>query len=98
MAAIARNGHGTESEEPLTPHDRATEALLMGLRLREGVDLPRTAELAGGSAPIDWRKVRLLETQGFVAHEGDRLRVTDAGALLLDAILTEIVADAEAVA
>ena len=96
LAAVARNGHGIEVEDPLAPHDRASEALVMGLRLREGIDLPRIAALAGGTAPIDWPAVARLEAQGLIAHEGDRLRVTEAGALLLDAILPLIVADASA--
>ena len=96
LAAVARNGHGIEVEEPLVPHDRASEALVMGLRLREGVDLSRVAALAGGTAPIDWPAVARLEAQGLIVHESDRLRVTEAGALLLDAILPLIVADASA--
>ena len=94
LSAVARNGHGIEVEEPLVPHDRASEALVMGLRLREGVDLSRVAALAGGTAPIDWPAVARLEAQGLIVHESDRLRVTEAGALLLDAILPLIVADA----
>src|SRR3546814_710365 len=47
LAALTRNGHGIESEEPLAPRTRATEALLMGLRLDEGVDLARIATLGG---------------------------------------------------
>ena len=35
--------------------------------------------------------VARLEKLGMMALEGDRLRVTEAGALLLDAILPEIV-------
>ena len=89
---MTRNGHGMEIEEPLVPHDRATEALLMGLRLREGIDLPRIARLAGGTAPIDHDAVARLATLGLIVREGDRLRVTEAGALLLDAILPEIAA------
>ncbi len=96
MAAVARNGHGAQVEERLLPHDRATEALLMGLRLAEGIDLPRIAALAGGVAPVDANAVARLSQQGMIAHEGDRLRVTETGALLLDAILTEVVADAPA--
>ena len=93
LAAVARNGHGTEIEEPLAPHDRATEALLMGLRLAEGVDLRRIAALAGGTAPIDLAAAARLETLGLLVIEPDRLRVTEAGALLLDAILPQVVAD-----
>ncbi|USU08221.1 radical SAM family heme chaperone HemW [Sphingomonadaceae bacterium OTU29MARTA1] len=98
LSAVARNGHGTEVETPLAPHDRATEALLMGLRLREGVDLAHVARLAGGAAPIVWPAVARLEAQGFIVHEPGRLRVTEAGALLLDAILPLVVGDAPALA
>ena len=94
LSAVARNGHGLEVEEPLAPHDRASEALVMGLRLREGVDLDYVAALAGGTAPIDWPAVERLSRQGMIAHEGHRLRVTEAGALLLDSILPLVVADA----
>ncbi len=94
IAAVARNGHGTQTEDPLLPHDRATEALLMGLRLTEGVDLPRIAMLAGGVAPVDADAVARLSALGLMERDGDRLRVTEAGALLLDAILPEVVADA----
>ena len=56
LAAVARNGHGLELEDALDPHTRATEALLMGLRLAEGIDLPRIAALAGGKhRSISWR-------------------------------------------
>ena len=73
LAAIARNGHGLELEDRLDPHTRATEALLMGLRLAEGIDLPRIAALAGGEAPIDSAAVARLEKLGLIAHEGERL-------------------------
>ncbi|SEM47651.1 oxygen-independent coproporphyrinogen-3 oxidase [Sphingomonas gellani] len=94
LAAVDRNGHGIEVEEPLSPATRATEALVMGLRLSEGVSLARVGSLAGGEAPIDARALETLSAQGFVAREGDRLRVTEAGALLLDAILPMLVAEA----
>ncbi|WP_174297982.1 radical SAM family heme chaperone HemW [Sphingomonas bacterium] len=92
LAAVDRNGHGIEAEEPLAPHTRAVEALLMGLRLREGVDLARIAALGGGPAPIDAQAVEQLAVLGLVARDGDRLRVREAGMLLLDAILPEVVA------
>lgn len=94
MEAVRRNGHGLQSEEPLVPADRAREALLMGLRLAEGVDLARIARLSGltDAALIDEDAVRRLSGHGLVAKAGHRLRVEPAGMLLLDAILPEIVA------
>ena len=93
ISAVTRNGHGTQTEEALVPRDRAKEGLLMGLRLREGIDLARIALL--GEAPIaalvDVAAIARLGDQGFVARDGDHLRVREAGMLLLDAILPEVV-------
>ena len=93
LSGVVRNGHGRESETPLAPSERATEALLMGLRLGEGVDLARIAALSG--IPIDRlvddRAVTHLTGHGLIARVGDRLAVREAGMLLLDGILAEIV-------
>ncbi len=91
LTAVDRNGHGVEREEPLDPVTQATEALLMGLRLTEGVDPTRITALAGGATMIDARAVDRLAAHGLVEQPGDRLRVTEAGALLLDAILADLV-------
>ena len=63
----------------------------MGLRLDEGVDLSRVTALAEGREMVDRNAVALLSRQGLVRMEAERLIVTDAGALLLDAILREVV-------
>ena len=63
----------------------------MGLRLAEGVDLDRITALNDGIVPVDIAAVARLEALGLIVHTPGRLRVTDAGALLLDAILPEIV-------
>lgn len=91
LAALARNGHGLESEEPLDPATRASEALLMGLRLDEGVDLARIAALTGVAidALVDDRQIAALP--GLIERRGDHLRVTEAGMILLDAILPRVV-------
>jgi oxygen-independent coproporphyrinogen-3 oxidase len=93
LAAVARNGHGLQEEAPILPSDQATEALLMGLRLREGVDLSRIAALAGRplSDLVDERAIQRLERQQVLSRNGDRLAVTPAGMILLDHILGEIV-------
>ena len=91
LGAVARNGHGTQIEDALTGHERAVEALVMGLRLPEGVDLSRIDRLADGVAPIDRRTLDRMRDQGLVVTEGERLRVTDAGMPVLEAILRELV-------
>ncbi len=93
LKALGRNGHGIAEEVELGSAEQAVEALLMGLRLREGVELARVAAL--GQAPLesllDRSAIRRLAAHGLVAEERGRLRVTAQGMLLLDAILPEVV-------
>ena len=95
--AIGRNGHGIELEDPLAPRERAVEAMLMGLRLAEGIDLARVAAL--GERPIgelaDLTAIDRLVAHGLLAHDGMHLGATDAGMPVLNAILGQIVRVAE---
>jgi putative oxygen-independent coproporphyrinogen III oxidase len=94
LSAVARNGHGLKSEEQLDPAGQAMEALLMGLRLREGVDISAlSARFAIDSADLlDWKAVDKLEALGFVHRDMWKISVTPKGFPLLDAILPQIVA------
>ena len=93
IAAVTRNGHGLKVEADLPPHERATEAMLMGLRLTEGIDLARIEARSGlpRAAFVDADAVARLAGQGLMRDDGDRLAVNDAGILLLDSILSEVV-------
>ena len=93
LAAVARNGHGLESEDVLAPATRAMEALLMGLRLGEGVDLAALSARLGLpiDAMIDARAIDRLAEHGLIVRDRDRLIVEEPGMLLLDGILGEIV-------
>ena len=94
LAALDRNGHGLQEERPLEPDERAAEALMMGLRLAEGIDLTDIAARTGISTNglIDQAAVTRLSGHGLLIRDGSRLTVTPAGMLLLDGILGEIVA------
>ncbi len=93
LAAVERNGHGLKVESDLPAHERATEAMLMGLRLTEGIDLTRIEARSGldREAFVDGGAVARLAGQGLVKQDDDRLMVTDDGILLLDSILSEVV-------
>ncbi|MGL5839096.1 MAG: radical SAM family heme chaperone HemW [Sphingorhabdus sp.] len=69
--AVSRNGHGLKVEDKLDPATQAMEALLMGLRLREGVDISALSDrFAIDSADLlDWKAVEKLEGLGFI-HKG----------------------------
>lgn len=86
ISAVGRNGSGLQEETPLTEAERMTEALVMGLRMTEGIDLTRIAPLW-----LDNAAVGQLESHGLIARSPDRLRVTAKGMPMLEAILREVV-------
>jgi len=90
LAGLARNGHGMVEEAALTLIESADEALVMGLRLAEGIVPNAIARRFGLARLIDERAVARLVDSGHLSWSGDRLRTTPAGRLLLDAILGAI--------
>lgn len=72
LAAVEAHGHGTRRCDPIAPGDRAVEAVLMGMRLHEGVDLRRLSALAGGVDPLS------------VLDRGGLARMLDGGFVVLD--------------
>jgi oxygen-independent coproporphyrinogen-3 oxidase len=92
LSSISRNGHGIVEEAPLSAFEGADEALVMGLRLREGIDATTMAERFGLMSIVDWERVERLVASGHVQRDGTRISLTAAGRLLLDHILGEIAA------
>lgn len=94
MEAVTRNGHGCQSETPLGDQERASEALLMGLRLAEGVDPDHISTITGigRNALFDTAAITRMERLGLMRTTPNRITVTQKGMLLLDAILAEVVA------
>jgi oxygen-independent coproporphyrinogen-3 oxidase len=92
LSSFIRNGHGIVEEAALSPSEAADEALVMGLRLREGLDAAAIADRFGLASVVDWGKVAGLERLGYVERNGSRIAVTASGRLLLDTILGEIAA------
>ncbi|RYC09915.1 radical SAM family heme chaperone HemW [Ciceribacter ferrooxidans] len=89
LAAVERDGHGMVDQEILGTDEQADELLLMGLRLREGVDLARWQQLSGRD-PDPAREQTLLE-HGFIERLGNsRLRCTPKGMLILDAVVADL--------
>ncbi len=89
LASVEQQGHGVTGGEELTRAEEADEFLLMGLRLAEGLDLVRYAELAGRPLPAE--RIALLQAEGLVAPVGNsRLRATAAGMIVLDAVVADL--------
>jgi putative oxygen-independent coproporphyrinogen III oxidase len=90
LAAVRRNGHGIAEEALLSANEAADEALVMGLRLGEGIDPEATARRFGLESIVDWAKVDRLVASGHLARKDSRIALTASGRLLLDYILAEI--------
>ena len=90
-SCVSRNGHGIVEEASLTPAEAADEALVMGLRLAEGVDIA-AIENRFDHKVVDWARVDRLASSGHIARDGPRIALTARGRLLLDHILGEIAA------
>jgi len=90
LAAARRNGHGLAEEAPLSSIEAADEALVMGLRLAEGIDLQAAANRFGLPTIVDWDRVGRLAASGHLRCEGACISLTTEGRLLLDHILGEI--------
>ena len=95
LAAVQRNQHGLKVEQRLSPETRAAEALMMGLRLAEGIDLDKLESKTGLSQEqlIDTRELASLIELGFVSQSGNQLLVKPKGMPLLDAILPRLIGD-----
>ncbi len=91
LMRVEANGHGVVTDDRLNSEERADEFLLMGLRLAEGIDPKRYAALAGRA--LDPNRIALLREEGAIAVEADgRLRVTQAGFPVLDAVVADLAA------
>ncbi|MBB3032899.1 radical SAM family heme chaperone HemW [Alteriqipengyuania lutimaris] len=93
LRRVTEHGHGMAEERALGREEQLSEALLMGLRLAEGVDLAalaaRFGTMPGGL--IDERRATFYAGLGFVERDGSRITVTEQGMPLLDALLAELV-------
>ena len=90
LSAVSRLAHGIAEEAPLASTEAADEALVMGLRLREGVDVAAVADRFGLHSIVDWPRVERLVQSGHLTRNGSRIALTPAGRLVLDHILGEI--------
>lgn len=84
-------GRGWVTDDILTWEEEGDELLVMGLRLREGINPNRFAALAGRQ--ISDRQIRELKAIGFVETlPNGNIRVTDRGWPVLDAVVADLAA------
>jgi putative oxygen-independent coproporphyrinogen III oxidase len=91
LMRVEASGHGIITDDVLNGEERSDEFLLMGMRLAEGIDPRRYAALSGRA--LNPRRIAALRQQGVIIIDaGGRLRVTQAGFPVLDAVVADLAA------
>ena len=89
LEQVEKKGHGLSEEEVLTPQAQGDEFLLMGLRLREGIDPQRYKALTGRT--FESARLQMLLDEGLIAQDvTGRLSLTEKGFPLLDSVVAEL--------
>ncbi len=91
LTQVESEGHGLIENAPLSAEEQGDEFLLMGLRLREGIDAARFAALSGRT--LRRRQIDDLVAEGFIEETTDgRVRVTPTGLPLLNSVVADLAA------
>lgn len=85
-----QSGNPEKIVAPVSPSDQGEEYLMMGLRIHEGIDPARYRALTGQDLPRG--KLDYLEEIGMIASDGMRIRTTNAGRPVLNAVIREMLA------
>ena len=95
LKAVEARGDGIAEARALAISDQAAEALLMGLRLAEGVDLAALSARFGlpVAGLVEESAIVRLAAMGLMWRDGARIGVAPEGRGVLDALLAEVVAD-----
>ena len=91
LSAVSENGTGECKRDWLDPDERASEYIMMSLRLAEGTDLARYDSL--GTVGLDASKLAELEDEGLISLDRGRLRASRQGLLVLNALIAELISN-----
>ena len=90
LEQVERLGHGETLHEALSRQDQVAEAMMMGLRLTEGVDLARLGQLIDRDFT---KNINILRDIGMVETVQGRLCATATGRPVLNAVLRQLLAE-----
>lgn len=94
LESVERTGHGTAETSTVEGRDMLEEALMMGLRLADGIDRATFASVTGVDPveAIDAARLDPLVRAGFLEIDPTHLRATPEGRQRLNALLERLVA------
>jgi oxygen-independent coproporphyrinogen-3 oxidase len=82
------NGSGEEEGNPLSNHEQALEAIMMGLRLTKGVDISNLA--CPIEEVVDKKSLDILVRDGYLIYSNQQLKSTPRGRQCLNAVLKQL--------
>ena len=92
LTMIKKSGCAKTGEEKLTTRERLMETLLIGLRLTEGVDIEKLeSRFQSKLAKEKITKINDFLKHGFLVKEGNRIKTTLAGTVVLDEICARLI-------
>ncbi len=94
LRQVEEQGHATAETAVVAGQDRVEEALMMGLRLADGIDRTLFQSVAGADPVEALGEARLapLVTAGFLETTPTHLKATPAGRQRLNALLERLIA------
>jgi len=90
LAAYMKDCLGDETWEEITPPMRMKESIMLGLRLRSGIDLPAfEAEFGVNLCKKYSREVDKLVEAGYLECSDEHLRISQRGVMVSNSIISE---------
>ncbi|MFU7528676.1 radical SAM family heme chaperone HemW [Qipengyuania sp. ASV99] len=95
LKAVATRGHGIAEQTMLHQDEQVSEALLMGLRLAEGIDLAALEQRFARerSTMVSEKALATYTDLGFVWQRGTRIGINPNGMAVLNTLIEVLVAD-----
>ncbi len=89
LERVETNGHGEQPRHPISRDEQVIEMVLMGLRLEQGIDVPRLERLSGRPVrkALNAAAMDRFETEGWIDVDDRKLCATAAGLARLNTII-----------
>ncbi|WP_417840575.1 radical SAM family heme chaperone HemW [Terasakiella sp.] len=93
LNGVLENGTGEQKRKKLAPDERAVELLMMGLRLKNGINCEKFQQVSGKSLQscLDPDGLDLLLTHDLIEWDQQHLRPTYEGRKCLDGVLEKLI-------
>lgn len=93
IKSVGATGSGMESFEDISAHERAIEALMMGLRLNAGINRDQFKQTIGRDVThyLNIERLDDLQRDGFIALDDKKLRLTQKGMPVLNTLIAQLV-------